>query len=115
MDVHRRPQQARREHHIDTVFARFGGSTHDNAVERREHIIGYDALIDPPDWIVEHLRRLHDAGRLGTTRVADLATRIVEAGVHLDRHGYLPDGWADVGVHPATREVPVIEVEVPGP
>jgi hypothetical protein len=61
------------------------------------------------------MRRLHDNGRLGTTRIADLATRIVEAAVHIDRHGYLPDDWAEVGVRPATREVPVVEVEVPGP
>jgi hypothetical protein len=44
-------------------------------------------------------------------RVPDLATRIVEAAVHLDRHGYLPDGWANVSMHPATREVPVAEID----
>lgn len=60
------------------------------------------------------MRRLHDNGRLGTTRVRDLATRIVEAAVHLDRRGHLPDGWTDIGVRPATREVPVVEIEVPG-
>lgn len=60
------------------------------------------------------MRRLHDNGRLGTTRVRDLATRIVEAAVHLDRRGHLPDGWTDIGVRPATREVTVVEIEVPG-
>ena len=83
--------------------------------ERRRLTVGYDVLTDPPDWVVEHLRRLHDDGRLGATRVDDLATRIVDAAVHLDRHGYLPDGWAEFGLRPATRPVPVIEIEVPGP
>ena len=108
-------RQARREHLIDDVFARYGGGAHDGAVERRVQTLGYDVLTDPPDWVVEHLRRLHVDGRLGTTRVPDLATRIVEAAVHFDRHGCLPDGWADLGVRPATRDVPVVDVEVPGP
>ncbi len=106
-------RQARREHLIDDVFARYGGGAHDGAVERRVQTLGYDVLTDPPDWVVEHLRRLHDDGRLGTTRVADLATRIVEAAVHLDRHGHLPDSWAEVGLRPATRPVPDIEIGVP--
>ena len=71
-------------------------------------------LTDPPDWVVEQVRRLHDDGRLGTTRVSDLANRIVAAAVHLDRHGCLPDGWAEFGLRPATRPVPVVEIEVPG-
>lgn len=77
--------------------------------------VGYDVLTDPPDWVVDEFHRLHANGRLGTTWVADLATRIVGAAVHLDCHGHLPDGWADVGVRPATREVPVAEIEVAGP
>lgn len=107
-------RQARREQHIDDVFARYGGGAHDDAVERRIQTLGYDVLTDPPDWVVEQLRRLHDDGHLGTTRVSDLATWIVAAAVHLDRDGHLPDGWTDVGVRPATREVPVAELEVPG-
>lgn len=108
-------RQARRERLVDDVFARYGGGAHDDAAERRMQTVGYDVLTDPPDWVVEHLRRLHGDGRLGTTRVADLATRIVEAAVHHDRHGCLPNGWADLGVRPATLDVPVVEVEVPGP
>ncbi len=108
-------RQARREQRVEEVFARYGSSTHDDVVQRRMHTVGYDVLTDPPDWVVDELHRLHAKGRLGTTRVADLATRIVGAAVHLDRHGHLPDGWADVGVRPATREVPVAEIEVPGP
>ena len=108
-------RQARRERHIDDVFARYGSSTHDDAIERRRLTIAHDVLTDPPDWVVEHLRRLHENGRLGCTRVDDLATRIVAAAVHLDRHGHLPDGWAEFGLRPATRPVPAIEIEVPGP
>ena len=107
-------RQARREQHIDDVFARYGGSAQDDAIGRRRLTVGYDVLTDPPDWVVEQLRRLHDDGRLGTTRVSDLATRIVAAAVHLDRHGCLPDGWAEFGLRPATRPVPVVEIEVPG-
>jgi hypothetical protein len=107
-------RQARREQHIDDVFARYGGSGQDDAIERRRLTVGYDVLTDPPDWVVEQLRRLHDNGRLGTTRVTDLATRIVAAAVHLDQHGRLPDGWAEFGLHPDTRQVPVMEIEVPG-
>ncbi len=107
-------RQARREQHIDNVFARYGGSAQDDAIERRRLTVGYDVLTDPPDWVVEQVRRLHDDGRLGTTRVSDLATRIVAAAVHLDRHGCLPDGWAEFGLRPATRPVPVVEIEVPG-
>ena len=65
------------------------------------------------DWVVEHLRRLDD-GRLGATRIDALATRIVDAAVHLDRHGHLTDGWAEFSLRPATRSAPVIEIEVPG-
>jgi hypothetical protein len=107
-------RQARREQRIDDVFARYGGSAHDDACERRRLTVGYDVLTDPPDWVVEHLRRLHGDGRLGATRVDDLATRVVAAAVHLDRHGRLPDGWAELGLRPATRPVPVMDVEVPG-
>ncbi len=107
-------RQARREQRIDDVFARYGGSAHDDACERRCLTVGYGVLTDPPDWVVEHLRRLHGDGRLGATRVDDLATRVVAAAVHLDRHGRLPDGWAELGLRPATRPVPVMDVEVPG-
>lgn len=78
------------------------------------HTVGYDVVTGPPEWVVEHLRRLHDDGRLGTTRVTDLATRVVEAAIHLDRHGHLPDDWAEVGLRPATHPVPAVEIEVPG-
>lgn len=61
-------------------------------MERRRLTVGYDVLTD----------------------LSDLATRIVAAAVHLDRHGCLPDGWAEFGLHPATRPVPVVEIEVPG-
>jgi Spy/CpxP family protein refolding chaperone len=107
-------RQARREQRIDGVFARYGIGAHDDTGERRRLTVGYDVLIDPPDWVIEHLRRLHDDGRLGATRVDDLATRIVDAAVHLDRHGHLPDSWPNVGMRPATRPVPVIEIEAPG-
>jgi hypothetical protein len=108
-------RQARREQHIDDVFARYGASAHADAIERRKLTVAYDVLTDTPDWVVEHLRRLHDDGRLRATHVDDLATRIVGAAVHLDRYGDLPDGWAEFGLRPATRPVPVMEVEVPGP
>ena len=105
-------RQARREQHIDDVFARYGGSAHDDAIERRRLTVAYDVLTDPPDWVIEHLRRAHDDGRLGVNRIDHLATRIVSAAVHLDRHGYLPHGWADVEVLPATRPLPV-EISAP--
>jgi conjugative relaxase-like TrwC/TraI family protein len=108
-------RQARREQRVDDVFARYGMGAHDDACERRRLTVGYGVLTDPPDWVVEHLRRLHGDGRLGATRIDALATQIVDAAVHLDRHGHLPDGWAEFGLRPATRPVPVIEIEVPGP
>ena len=108
-------RKARREQHIDDVFARYGASAHADAIERRKLTVAYDVLTDTPDWVVEHLRRLHDDGRLGATRVDDLATRIVGAAVHLDRHRHLPDGWSDIEVRPATRPLPVVEISVPEP
>ena len=71
-------------------------------------------MTEPPEWVVEHLRRLHDDGRLGTTRVAELATRIAVAAAHLDRHGHLPEQWTAIDPRPATRSVPVVEIDVPG-
>jgi hypothetical protein len=106
-------RQARREQQVDEVFARYGAGAHAGAVERRRLTVGYDVLTEPPEWVVEHLRRLHDDGRLGTTRVADLVTRVVDGAVYLDRHGHLPDSWAEVGLRTATREVPVVEIGVP--
>jgi hypothetical protein len=76
--------------------------------------VGYDALTNPPDWVVEHLHRLHDDGRLAATRVDELAARIVEAAAHLDRHGHLPEHWTAIDPRPATRPVPVVEIDVPG-
>lgn len=108
-------RQARREQHIDDVFARYGANAHDDAIERRRLTVAHDVLSDPPDWVVEHLRRLHDNRHLGATRVDDLATRIVGAAVHLDRHGHLPDGWSDIEVRPATRPLPVVEISAPEP
>ena len=61
-------RQARREQRVDDVFARYGIGAHDDACERRRLTVGHDVLTDPPDWVVEHLRRLHDDGRLGATR-----------------------------------------------
>ena len=107
-------RQARREQRVDDVFARYGGGAQDDAIEQRRLTVGYEVLTDPPDWVVEQLRRLHDNGRLGTTRVSDLATRIVAAAVHLDRHGCLPDGWAEFGLRPSTRPLPVKEIGIPG-
>jgi conjugative relaxase-like TrwC/TraI family protein len=108
-------RQARREQHIDDVFARYGGSAHDDAIERRRLTVAHDVLTDPPDWVIEHLRQLHENGRLGATRIDALATRIVDAAVHLDRRGHLPDLWADTELRPATGPLPVVEIEVPGP
>jgi hypothetical protein len=107
-------RHARREQRIDNVFARYGSTPHADAVERRRLTVGYDALTEPPEWVVEHLRRLHDDGRLGTTRVAELATRIAAAAAHLDRHGHLPEHWTAIDPRPATRPVPVVEIDVPG-
>ena len=106
-------RQARREQHIDDVFARYGGSAHDDAIERRRLTIAYDALTEPPEWVIEHLRRLHDTGSLGSTRIANLAAQIVDAAAHLDRHGHLPERWAETGLRPATRPFPVVEISVP--
>jgi conjugative relaxase-like TrwC/TraI family protein len=106
-------RQARREQRIDDVFARYGGTPHDDAVERRRLTVGYDALTNPPDWVVEQLHRLHDNGDLGATRVDELATRIAAAAVHLDRHGHLPEHWTAIDTRPATRPVPVVEIDVP--
>lgn len=108
-------RQARREQHIDDVFARYGGSARDDAIERRRLTIAHDVLTDPPDWVIEHLRRLHDDGRLSATRLDDLTTRIVGAAVHLDRRGHLPDRWSDIEVRPATRPLPVVEISAPEP
>jgi hypothetical protein len=107
-------RQARREQRIDGVFARYGSSPHDDAVERRRLTVGYDALTNPPDWVVDQLHRLHDNGDLGATRVDELATRIAAAAVHLDRHGHLPEHWTAIGPRPATRPVPVVVIDVPG-
>jgi conjugative relaxase-like TrwC/TraI family protein len=106
-------RQARREQHVANVFARYDGTACDDSIERRQLTVAHDVFTDPPDWVVEHVRRLHDHGHLGATRIDDLATRIVAAAVHLDRHGHLPDGWSDIEVRPATRPLPVVEIGVP--
>ena len=97
-----------------TSLPRYGGTPHADAVERRRLTVGYDALTEQPEWVLEHLRRLHDEGRLGTTRVTELATRIAVAAEHLDRHGQLPDHWTGIDPRPTTRPVPVVEIDVPG-
>ena len=87
---------ARREARVDELFARYGADHTTAARERRALTIAHDTLTAPPTWVVEHLCRLHDAGRLGATRVDDIVTRVVHAAAHLDQHGHLPPGWPDL-------------------
>ena len=68
------------------------------------HTLGYDVLTDPPDWVVAHVRRLHDNGRRAPPGSGIWLPGSLRQRVHLDRHGHLPDGWTDIGVRPATAE-----------
>ena len=74
-----------------------------------------DTLSDPPAWVVEHVRYLHDTGQLATTRLGDLTIRVVIAAAHLDQHRQLPLGWPDIGLPLAERVVPEIELSLPNP
>ena len=63
----------------------------------------------------EHVRYLHDTGRLATTGLGDLTIRVVIAAAHLDQRRQLPLGWPDVGSPVAERVVPEVELSLPGP
>ncbi len=104
---------ARRAQQIDDVFARYGADPHTDARERRALTIAHDVLTEPPSWVIDHVRRLHDNGQLSTTRLAELTTRVVTAAIELDQHGRLPNDWESRPMQAPVRVVPAVEVAVP--
>ena len=108
-------REARTQRTIDGVYARYMPDPTDDARRDRALTLAYDTLSDPPAWVVEHVRYLHDTGRLATTRLGDLTIRVVIAAAHLDQHRQLPLGWPDIGLPLAERVVPEIELSLPSP
>jgi hypothetical protein len=104
---------ARRAQQIDDVFARYGADPHTDARERRALTVAHDVLTEPPSWVIDHVRRLHDNGQLSTTRLAELTTRAVSAAIELDQNGRLPNDWESRPMQAAVRLVPAVEVAMP--
>ena len=97
------------------VFAQYVPDATDDARQQRAITLAHDTLTDPPEWVIDHLRHLHDTGHLATTRPDDLITRVVLAAAHLDQHGHLPPTWPDLQPHAVERVVHEVEISISGP
>lgn len=53
-------REARTQRTIDGVYARYMPDPTDDARRDRALTLAYDTLSDPPAWVVEHVRYLHD-------------------------------------------------------
>ena len=62
----------------------------------------HDALTTQPDWVISHVRHLHDTGQLTTVDPYTIAARVSDAATHQDQHGQLPASWPDLPA-PAAR------------
>ena len=106
-------RDARRERTVDNVFAKYMPDAAETAREHRAITLAHDTLSDPPAWVTDHVRHLHDTGQLATTRLDQLVTRIVIAAAHLDQHGHLPPGWPTLQLPAVEQVVPDIEISLP--
>jgi hypothetical protein len=108
-------RDARHEQRIERVFAPYIPDTTDNARQERAITLAHDTLTDPPAWVIDHLRHLHDTGQLATTRLDNIVTRVVLAAAHLDQHSHLPPTWPNLQPPAIERVVPDIEILLSGP
>lgn len=88
-------RQARRTRVVDESFARYTTTPIDDARATRIATLTHDTLTSQPAWLIDGIRTLHENNQLNTRDVTDLATRIVAAAAHQDRHGQLPNRWID--------------------
>lgn len=101
-------RQARRTRAVDESFARYTSTPIDDARATRIATLTHDALTSQPAWLIDGIRTIHENHQLSTRDVHELATRIAIAATHQDRHGFVPDRWAD----PAPTPQPVIGLTV---
>ncbi len=106
-------RQAHRERTIDNVFAKYIPDAAHTRRAERAITLAHDTLCDPPAWVVDHVRHLHDTGQLAATRLDGLVTRVVIAASHLDQHGQLPLEWPRLQLPRVERIVPDVEVPLP--
>ena len=99
-------REARRDRTAENVYAKYIPDASQTARDDRAITLAHDALADPPTWVVDHVRHLHNTGQLAATRLDDLATRVVIGATHLDRHGQLPPDWPALHLPTADRARP---------
>jgi hypothetical protein len=99
-------RQARRKRAVDESFARYTTTPIDDARATRITTLTHDILTHHPAWLIDGIRNLLENNQLSARDVPSLATRIAAAATHQDRHGFVPDCWAD----PAPTPQPVIEL-----
>jgi conjugative relaxase-like TrwC/TraI family protein len=98
---------ARRAQAAEQAFNRYLSNPIDDARTTRITTLAHDTLTNPPAWVVEHIRHLHDNRLLYSANATDLATRIITTAAHLDNHGRLPTTWPAL---PAPAPAPANEV-----
>lgn len=103
-------QQARRDGAVEQAFGRYETSPIEAACTSRIATIAHDTIISQPTWMVDGIRELHENGQLSGYGIGELASRIVDAATHLDRHGDLPADWNFPTQIPAQLPAPPIEV-----
>ena len=101
---------ARREQTVERAFDRYLPDPTDDARATRITTLAHDTLTTQPAWVIDHVRHLHDNDQLNGRDVAELATRIIHAAAHHDRHGQLPAGLARHRVADRRGTRPAIEI-----
>ncbi len=101
---------ARRAQAAQQAFNRYDSNPIDDARTTRIATLAHDTLTTQPAWVIDHVRHLHDHGRLASTDTAQLATRLITAAAHLDIHRQLPPAWPAPPAHAIDVVPPGIEL-----
>jgi hypothetical protein len=78
-------RSSRRARLVDKTFDRYTQSPANEAHAARIATIGAEVLTTQPDWVVDHLRSLHERDLLRTCDIPQLAASIVAAAAEAER------------------------------
>jgi conjugative relaxase-like TrwC/TraI family protein len=103
-------RELRRARAVDKAFGQYSPEPF-SARAARVATITHEVLTTQPDWVVDHVRHLHDTGRLTALDLDEIAARIGESAIHRDLHGQLPATWPEGPAPAAAPVVPAPELE----
>jgi hypothetical protein len=100
----------RRAQAVDRALGHYMADALTPARLARVATVIHDAFTTQPAWVVDHVRHLHDTGRLTPLGLGEIAVRIGEAATHQDLHGQLPASWPELPAPARAPEMPAPEV-----